>query len=104
MEDRSVTGTAESEAKRRKTDEPPSRWTSASSDAKTRQASNISKLVAGKAPLGQIGGINSSIEQAKNFSVAQARHDGSTGNYRIFDSPYGNFLLPVVPTCAELAE
>ncbi|XP_030465127.1 uncharacterized protein LOC115684520 [Syzygium oleosum] len=47
-------------------------------------------------------GMNMKIEQAKRFAVAQAQRDGSTGNYRIFDSPYGNFLVPVVPTRADL--
>ncbi|KAI4380010.1 hypothetical protein MLD38_006244 [Melastoma candidum] len=42
------------------------------------------------------------IDEAKRFAVAQARQDGCTGNYRIFDSQFGNFLLPVIPNRAEL--
>ncbi|OIT05050.1 hypothetical protein A4A49_46158 [Nicotiana attenuata] len=45
---------------------------------------------------------NLSLQQAKNSALAQAQQDGCTGNFRIFDSPFGNFLVPVVPTRAEL--
>lgn len=51
---------------------------------------------------GQIGGVNFRISQTKNEAVAQAQQDGCTGNYRIFDSPFENFLVPVIPTRAEL--
>lgn len=51
---------------------------------------------------GSSSGLNMKIEQAKRFAVLQAQRDGCTGNYRIFDSPYGNFLVPVVPTRADL--
>ena len=52
--------------------------------------------------LAQTSSTNPRIQQAKNFALAQAQQEGSTGNYRIFDSPFGNFLVPVVPTRAEL--
>ncbi|GLT61509.1 hypothetical protein SLA2020_342100 [Shorea laevis] len=42
------------------------------------------------------------VQQARNSAVAQAQKDGCTGNYKIFDSPFGNFLVPVVPSRAEL--
>ncbi|CAN1167392.1 hypothetical protein LINPERHAP2_LOCUS27215 [Linum perenne] len=42
------------------------------------------------------------IQQSKNFAVSEAQKDGCTGNYKIFDSPFGNFLLPVVPTREDL--
>ncbi|KAK8595565.1 hypothetical protein V6N13_000272 [Hibiscus sabdariffa] len=42
------------------------------------------------------------IQQDKNSAVAQARQDGCTGNYKKFDSWYGNFLVPAVPSRAEL--
>ncbi|KEH27217.1 hypothetical protein MTR_6g088800 [Medicago truncatula] len=51
----------------------------------------------------QSSGINSTVSQNKSFAATQAQQDGCTGNYRIFYSPYGNFLVPVVPTHAELA-
>lgn len=43
-------------------------------------------------------------QRAKDFAVAEAREDHCTGNFKIFDSPFGNFLLPVIPTRAELAD
>ncbi|KAK9705913.1 hypothetical protein RND81_07G091500 [Saponaria officinalis] len=43
------------------------------------------------------------MEQAKNYAIAQAQQDGCTANFRIFDSPFGNFLIPVIPTRAELS-
>ncbi|PNX86466.1 hypothetical protein L195_g042544, partial [Trifolium pratense] len=52
---------------------------------------------------GQTSGINFAGPQNKYSAITQAQQDGCTGNYRIFDSPYGNFLVPVVPTHAELA-
>lgn len=52
----------------------------------------------------QTGGIHFTIQQAKYFAATEARQDGCTGNYRMFDSPFGNFLVPVVPTRAELAQ
>jgi hypothetical protein len=50
----------------------------------------------------QTSGVNLTIQQAKNIAVTEAQQDGCTGNFRIFDSPFGNFLVPVVPTHAEL--
>lgn len=42
------------------------------------------------------------IEEAKRFAVAQAQQDGWAGNYMAFDSQFGNFLVPTIPTRAEL--
>ncbi|XVF88635.1 hypothetical protein PTKIN_Ptkin19aG0066600 [Pterospermum kingtungense] len=47
-------------------------------------------------------GISITIQQAKNSAVAQAQEDGCTGNFKKFDSQYRNFLIPVVPSRAEL--
>ncbi|KAL4572271.1 hypothetical protein LXL04_019041 [Taraxacum kok-saghyz] len=47
--------------------------------------------------------IDQKIQQAKSHAIAQAQQDGSKANFRIFDSPFGNFLVPVVPTRAELS-
>ncbi|KNA07586.1 hypothetical protein SOVF_169550 isoform B, partial [Spinacia oleracea] len=44
-----------------------------------------------------------SIQQARNHAIAQAQQEGCTTNFRIFDSPFGNFLIPVIPTRAELS-
>jgi hypothetical protein len=48
-------------------------------------------------------GVNLTNQHAKNVAVTQAQQDGCTGKFRIFDSPFGNFLVPVIPTPAELA-
>ncbi|KAL2479891.1 Uncharacterized protein Adt_32857 [Abeliophyllum distichum] len=53
---------------------------------------------------GQTSSINIRIQQARDSAVAQAQQDGCTGNFRIFDSPYGNYLVPVIPTLADLGE
>ncbi|KAI3447045.1 hypothetical protein Pfo_003710 [Paulownia fortunei] len=50
----------------------------------------------------QTSNVNLRIQQARNYAVAQAQQDGCTGNFRIFDSPFGNYLVPVIPTRAEL--
>ncbi|KAM1047004.1 hypothetical protein ACFX2I_026391 [Malus domestica] len=49
-------------------------------------------------------GVHLRIQQAKNAAVAQAQKDGATGSFRIFDSPFGNYLVPVIPTAKELAD
>ncbi|KAM7515471.1 hypothetical protein LguiA_005054 [Lonicera macranthoides] len=42
------------------------------------------------------------IQEAKNQAVKQAQQDCCTGNFKIFDSPFGNYFLPVIPSPAEL--
>ncbi|KAK2645536.1 hypothetical protein Ddye_020731 [Dipteronia dyeriana] len=44
------------------------------------------------------------IQAEKNFAVEQAQKEGCTGNFRSFDSPFKNYLVPVIPTRKELAE
>ncbi|CAK8533922.1 unnamed protein product [Lathyrus sativus] len=51
----------------------------------------------------QSSGMNVTVSQNKYFATSQAQQEGCTGNYKIFDSPFGNFLLPVIPTRAELS-
>ncbi|XP_020098272.1 uncharacterized protein LOC109717037 [Ananas comosus] len=46
--------------------------------------------------------VDSRVQQAKKFAVAQAQLEGCLGNYRSFDSPFGNYLVPVIPTRADL--
>lgn len=46
--------------------------------------------------------VNLRIQQARNFAVSQAQQDNCTANFRVFDSPFGNYLVPVIPTRAEL--
>ncbi|CAH9098589.1 unnamed protein product [Cuscuta europaea] len=55
-----------------------------------------------KVNAGQPSGTNVKIQQARNLAVAQAQQDGCTANFRIFDSPFGNFLVPVLPTLVDL--
>ncbi|CAL5186408.1 unnamed protein product [Lathyrus oleraceus] len=43
------------------------------------------------------------VSEKKYLATTQAQEDGCTGNYKIFDSPFANFLLPVIPTPAELS-
>ncbi|KMZ73320.1 hypothetical protein ZOSMA_14G00820 [Zostera marina] len=45
---------------------------------------------------------NLKIQQAKNFSVMQAQQDGCLASYKTFDSHFGNYLLPVIPSYADL--
>ncbi|EOY30638.1 hypothetical protein QUC31_020174 [Theobroma cacao] len=88
------------EPKRRKVHKPPPRRTvSSPASSKAKDATSPSSLTV---PWAQTSGINFRIQQAKNFAVAQAQQDGCTGNYKNFDSQYGNFLIPVVPSRAEL--
>ncbi|KAK4601833.1 hypothetical protein RGQ29_011090 [Quercus rubra] len=54
-------------------------------------------------PVAQTSGVNLTIQQAKNIAVTEVQQDGCTGNFKIIDSQYGNFLVPVVPTLSELA-
>lgn len=48
--------------------------------------------------------LSVSMQQARDLAVAQAQQDGVLGNFKIFDSPFGNFLVPVIPTAKELAD
>ncbi|GAY51286.1 hypothetical protein CUMW_133050, partial [Citrus unshiu] len=89
------------EHKRRKINQPPPRRIDSSSTAdKTRDVPSTSHTTV---PVAQTSEINVRIQQAKNFAVAQAQQEGCTGNFKIFDSPFGNFLVPVIPTRKELA-
>ncbi|KAJ8638641.1 hypothetical protein MRB53_012908 [Persea americana] len=49
-----------------------------------------------------VGRTDLNVQQAKNLAVAQAQQEGCTGNFRSFDSQFGNFLVPVIPTEADL--
>ncbi|XP_042492713.1 uncharacterized protein LOC122072208 isoform X2 [Macadamia integrifolia] len=71
-----------------------------SPDARTDKATTPRQSSA--SPTVHVGGIYLKIQQAKKNAVAQAQQDGCTGNFRSFDSPFGNFLVPVIPTLADL--
>ncbi|KAF7142196.1 hypothetical protein RHSIM_Rhsim05G0039400 [Rhododendron simsii] len=52
--------------------------------------------------LSQTSDIHLKIQRAKNYAVAQAQQEGCMSNFRVFDSPFGNFLVPVIPTRSDL--
>ncbi|KAA8534938.1 hypothetical protein F0562_029846 [Nyssa sinensis] len=86
-------------SKRRKIDRaPPRRTAPSASEKKDTDATSMNRSTVYAV---QSSGINQRIQQAKNHAVAQAKQEGCTGNFRIFDSPFGNFLVPVIPTRAE---
>ncbi|EEF48176.1 conserved hypothetical protein [Ricinus communis] len=83
------------EPKRRKIEPPRLRRIVTSPVAnKTRDATSV--------PAPQNHGVDYRIQAAKEFAVAQAQQEGCTGNFKILDSPFENFLVPVIPTRAEL--
>ncbi|KAH7657622.1 hypothetical protein IHE45_17G033700 [Dioscorea alata] len=47
-------------------------------------------------------GIDLLVQQAKKFAVTQAQQEGCLGNYKSVDSPFGNYLVPVIPTRTDL--
>ncbi|KAG7030460.1 hypothetical protein SDJN02_08807, partial [Cucurbita argyrosperma subsp. argyrosperma] len=89
-----------SQIKRRKIDHTPSRRI-LSSVGVERQGISVSTK-------GSICPVSSGSEfrilQDKSSAVAEAKQDCCTGNFKILDSPFGNFLLPVIPSPAELVE
>ncbi|XVE54182.1 hypothetical protein DITRI_Ditri03aG0060000 [Diplodiscus trichospermus] len=89
------------EPKRRKIHKPPPRRTVTSTASKTPKDAK-STAISLTVPRAQINGISFRIQEAKNFAIAQTQQDGCTGNFKILDSQYGNFLVPVVPSRAEL--
>uniref|UniRef100_A0A0A9DL68 Uncharacterized protein n=1 Tax=Arundo donax TaxID=35708 RepID=A0A0A9DL68_ARUDO len=38
------------------------------------------------------------VREAKRFAVLQAQHEGCLGSYKSFDSLFGNYLVPVIPS------
>ncbi|CAN1167410.1 hypothetical protein LINPERPRIM_LOCUS18641 [Linum perenne] len=95
--------------KRRKIKQPPKKESSSGSkNLKDEAAIRIGFKNPATAEIGLSSGNNVRadsmirIQQSKNFAVSEAQKDGCTGNYKIFDSPFGNFLLPVVPTREDL--
>ncbi|KAK8453639.1 hypothetical protein SEVIR_5G316500v4 [Setaria viridis] len=38
------------------------------------------------------------VREAKRFVVLQAQHEGCLGSYKSFDSLFGNYLVPVIPS------
>ncbi|GAB2292407.1 hypothetical protein Dimus_026648 [Dionaea muscipula] len=87
-----------SDPKKRKLNPPPPRTRRAISPP-----SSLKELVSkSDAPNGQTSNADLRIQQAKTYAISQARQDGCSGNFRVFDSPFGNFLVPAIPTREEL--
>ncbi|OEL20033.1 hypothetical protein BAE44_0018947, partial [Dichanthelium oligosanthes] len=38
------------------------------------------------------------VREAKRFAVLQAQREGCIGSYKSFDSLFGNYLVPVIPS------
>ena len=48
--------------------------------------------------------VDLKIKEAKKFAVIQAKQEGCLGNYISFDSLFGNYLVPVIPTREDLLQ
>ncbi|PSS01926.1 TRNA-2-methylthio-N(6)-dimethylallyladenosine synthase [Actinidia chinensis var. chinensis] len=90
------------EPKRRKIHPPPFRRTASIRATKDDSATTSINTLA--VHVAQTSNIHLSIQQAKNHAVAQTQQEGCMANFRIFDSMFGNFLLPAIPTRAELSK
>ncbi|XP_017222066.1 uncharacterized protein LOC108198801 [Daucus carota subsp. sativus] len=94
-------GEMAAESKRRKVDDPaPFSRTASSSAGKQETFAPPPRRPMTNAV--QNRGLDPKIQQARDYAVAQAQQDGCMANFKIIDSPFGNFLLPVIPTRAEL--
>jgi hypothetical protein len=38
------------------------------------------------------------VREAKRLVILQAQHEGCLGSYKSFDSVFGNYLVPVIPS------
>ncbi|KAI3757662.1 hypothetical protein L6452_05205 [Arctium lappa] len=92
----------EPETKKRKVFRPPPRRVTPSPSGKKDHAVSASTIKPTVNVAQTRVVIDPRIQLAKNHAVAEAQKDGSKANFRIFDSPFGNYLVPVVPTRAEL--
>ncbi|KVI07129.1 hypothetical protein Ccrd_014510 [Cynara cardunculus var. scolymus] len=84
----------EPEIKKRKVFRPPPRRATPST-AETKDHAVTTSTIKPTVNVAQTRvAIDPRIQMAKNHAVAQAQQDGSKANFRIFDSPFGNFLVP----------
>uniref|UniRef100_A0A0E0JII5 Plastocyanin-like domain-containing protein n=1 Tax=Oryza punctata TaxID=4537 RepID=A0A0E0JII5_ORYPU len=58
-------------------------------------AASSSSLVSGTPPLRV--DLNK-VREAKRYAVFQAQREGCLGSYKSFDSSFGNYLVPVIPS------
>ncbi|KAF3335039.1 hypothetical protein FCM35_KLT21643 [Carex littledalei] len=66
--------------------------------ASDKDATTVNTSVAG------MPSVDLKIKEAKKFAVIQAQQEACLGNYRSFDSLFGNFLVPVIPTREDLLQ
>jgi len=55
-------------------------------------------------PLLQVSGVLpvrvdlNKVRETKRLVILQAQHEGCLGSYKSFDSVFGNYLVPVIPS------
>ncbi|CAA6666061.1 unnamed protein product [Spirodela intermedia] len=86
-----------SEPKKRKI-EPVGRASSSASAREDKSAASLSSLPAAVADKDH--GVHL---QAMRLAVAEAKRDHWLGSFKSFASPFGNFIVPVVPTRADFS-
>ncbi|KAI3978144.1 hypothetical protein MKX01_012975 [Papaver californicum] len=69
--------------------------------AKMSKAAGIDSVIQ-QAKMSKAAGIDIAIQQAKKNAVSQLQQDGCTGHFRSFDSQFGNFIVPIIPTISDL--
>ncbi|PAN28587.1 hypothetical protein PAHAL_5G163900 [Panicum hallii] len=81
--------------KRRKIEPPrrtrPSQVTLDKDKSATSSNSSVSGVVAVRVDLNK-------VREAKRLVILQAQHEGCLGSYKSFDSVFGNYLVPVIPS------
>ncbi|WOH11196.1 hypothetical protein DCAR_0830676 [Daucus carota subsp. sativus] len=91
------------ESKRRKVDDPaPFSRTASSSAGKQETFAPPPRRPMTNAV--QNRGLDPKIQQARDYAVAQAQQDGCMANFKIIDSPFGNFLLPFDVTGVDCSQ
>ncbi|CAO1945005.1 unnamed protein product [Urochloa humidicola] len=81
--------------KRRKIEPPRRTRPSQVTLDKDKPAASSSSTVSGVLPVRV--DLNK-VREAKRFVVLQAQHEGCLGSYKSFDSLFGNYLIPVIPS------
>ncbi|KAL8496231.1 hypothetical protein ACS0TY_020082 [Phlomoides rotata] len=80
---------------------PPSRKKVEAASCENRDAPAPPMM---KSMVVEVSQSQSSNVNVRNYAVGvgEAHQDGCTGNFWIFESAFGNYLVPVIPTRAEL--
>ncbi|PUZ54850.1 hypothetical protein GQ55_5G164400 [Panicum hallii var. hallii] len=69
----------------------PSQVTLDKDKSATSSNSSVSGVVAVRVDLNK-------VREAKRLVILQAQHEGCLGSYKSFDSVFGNYLVPVIPS------